>query len=143
MAELKTQVNDGDVDAFLDSLADERRREDGKKLRDLFEKLTGEPAKMWGSAIIGFGSYHYKSTRSKQEGDWMAIGFSPRKANLTLYLTDSYEFADHKQALEKLGPHKTSKSCLYIKKLNDVDESVLGQLITKSFKAVNGRNILQ
>jgi tRNA U34 5-carboxymethylaminomethyl modifying enzyme MnmG/GidA len=96
---------------------------------------------MWGSAIIGFGMYHYKSERSSQEGDWPLTGFSPRKANLTLYLM--YGFTENSDLLNKLGKHKTSNACLYINKLSEVDIKVLGELIKKSYnqmKSVNTKN---
>ena len=141
MAEPKTKENDASVDAFLGSVQDERKREDSKRLRKLFEEITGDPAKMWGSSIVGFGTYHYKY-ESGREGDWMVAGFSPRKDSLTLYLMDSYDFSGHKELLEKLGKHKTGKSCLYIKSLADVDEKVLKELITKSVKRVKSGEFL-
>jgi uncharacterized protein YdhG (YjbR/CyaY superfamily) len=87
---------------------------------------------MWGSSIIGFGKYHYKSERSRQEGDWPLVGFSPRKQQLSLYFMDGFD--NYKSELEKLGKYKTSVSCLYVKKLSDIDKSVLKEMITKSYK---------
>jgi hypothetical protein len=101
----------------------------------MFEKITGEKAVMWGDSIVGFGQYHYKSERSRQEGDWMLVGFSPRKQNLTLYILHGNQ---DNPALEKLGKHKISSGgmggCLYINKLSDVDQKVLRKLIENSFR---------
>lgn len=135
MAELKTKESDASVDEFLESIEDEQKRGDAKKLRTLMEEVTGTPAKMWGGNIIGFDTYHYKYA-SGREGDWMVTGFSPRKNNLTLYLMDSYEFDAHKDSLAKLGKYKTGKSCLYIGSLADVDMVVLRGLITNSVKRI-------
>lgn len=131
MAELKTKVNDASVEGFLNSVPDETKKKDSFTLLKMFEKVTGEPAKMWGSAIVGFGQYHYKSERSSQEGDWPLTGFSPRKQSLTLYIM--LGFGGFDALLSKLGKHKTSKGCLYINKLSDVDEKVLKKLIETSF----------
>ena len=130
MSELKTQANDGDVEAFLNA-APENRRADGLALLKLFSDITGEQPKMWGTSIVGFGQYHYKSERSRQEGDWMLTGFSPRKAALTLYLMLGH--ADYSALLAKLGKHKKGGGCLYINKLTDVDPAVLRELIERSF----------
>jgi hypothetical protein len=116
-AELKTKQNAGDVDKFINSVEDEQKREDCKVLRKLFEDITGKPATMWGSSIIGFDTFHYKGRSS--EGDWMVTGFSPRKANLTMYFMDGY--GNYQDLLAKLGKHSTSKSCLYVKRLSDID----------------------
>ncbi len=132
MGEIKTKVNDDSVTAFIDAVANETRRKDGFVLLDLFTKATGEKAKMWGTSIIGFGQYHYKSERSSQEGDWPLVGFSPRKQNLTLYVI-SPGFTDYSELLEKLGKHKKSVGCVYINKLADVDMNVLEQIIKKSY----------
>jgi hypothetical protein len=137
MSEPKTQVNDGDVMAFLNT-APEPRRADGLVLLELFEKITGEPAKMWGTSIVGFGQYHYKSERSRQEGDWMLTGFSPRKAALTLYLMLGH--GNYDELLGRLGKHKKGGGCLYINKLADVDMGVLNELIGKSYKHMKGTN---
>jgi hypothetical protein len=130
MAEPKTKVTTASVTAFLNSVPDETKRKDSFVLLEMFEKITHEKAKMWGPAIVGFGLYHYKSERSSQEGDWPLTGFSPRKQNLTLYVLGSGSLDD---LLKKLGKHKTSKACLYIKKLSDVDENILKKIIEKSF----------
>ena len=129
MAELKTKKNDASVLEFLNAVDNEQRREDSLQLLRIMEEVTGEPAAMWGPAIVGFGSYHYRYA-SGREGDWMLTGFSPRKQNLTVYIMAG--FARYDELMSRLGPHKTGKSCLYLKKLSDVDESVLRQLIAAS-----------
>ena len=128
---LKTRKNDASVEAFIESVENLTRRQDGFILLELYKKATGLEPKMWGDSIIGFGEYHYKSERSSQEGDWPLAGFSPRKANLTLYVMNP--FADYTDLLAKLGKHKTSVACLYINKLSDVDMSVLEELIAMSY----------
>lgn len=128
--ELKTKLNDASVEKFLDSVADEKRRVDSYVVLEMMKKITKQEPKMWGGAIIGFGSYRYKYA-SGQEGDWMQIGFSPRKANLTLYIMPGFDRYD--DLMKKLGKHKTAKSCLYINKLEDVDQKVLKQLIQESY----------
>ena len=138
MAELKTKKNSGSVMAFIDGLEDEVKREDSKVLVKLFEEVTGEKATMWGTSIVGFGSYHYKSERSTQEGDWPLTGFSPRKANLSIYIMPG--FSDFGALLKKLGKHKVSKgSCLYIKRLSDIDLDILKSLIKDSVKIMKKR----
>lgn len=104
---------------------------------DIFKEITKEPAKMWGSSMIGFGKYHYKSHRSSQEGDWLLTGFSPRKTALTLYVLAGAE--NTTELLNKLGKHKTGVGCLYIKKLADVDVNVLRQLITENYLVAKER----
>ncbi len=138
MGELKTTVNDASVADFIDSVDDKVKRSDSLVMLKLFTDITGEEPKMWGSSIIGFGQYHYKSERSKQEGDWPLTGFSPRKQNLTLYFMLGFD--DYKDLLKELGKHKTSVSCLYINKLADVDMKVLERLIRKSFIAMKQKN---
>lgn len=130
MAEIKTKVNNASVKDFLNSVEDTQRRDDAFVLLDMYEEITGEKAKMWGSAIVGFGQYHYKSEKSRQEGDWPLAGFSPRKQNLTLYVMPSWGNLD--ELLKKLGKHGVSKACLYIKKLSDVDLDVLRDIIKTS-----------
>lgn len=134
MSTLKTTVNDASATEFINSVADETKRKDSFVLLELFSKITGEKPKMWGSSIIGFGSYHYKSERSSQEGDWPLTGFSPRKQNLTLYFMLGFD--DYTGLLAELGKHKTSKGCLYINKLADVDIAVLEKLVTLSLIAM-------
>jgi hypothetical protein len=131
MAEMKTKVNETSVEGFLNKIEDEQKRKDCFEIVTVMKQLTKEEPKMWGPAIIGFGSYHYKY-ESGREGDMMQIGFSPRKQNITLYigLGDNPE----NQLLEKLGKYTTGKGCLYIKKLADVDRNILQELIAESFK---------
>jgi hypothetical protein len=138
MAAPKTTVNDASVKDFINEVEDEVKRQDSLALLKLFSKVTGEKPKMWGSSIVGFGSYHYKSEKSRQEGDWMLTGFSPRKQNLTLYVMPG--FGDYQDLLKDLGKHKTSVGCLYINKLADVDMNVLEKLITKTFKAMKAEH---
>lgn len=128
--ELKTRLNDGDVLDFLNSIEHEKRREDGLRLLDIFSEVTQEDPKMWGKSIVGFGTYHYKY-ESGQEGDWMAVAFSPRKQNLSLYIMPGVE--RYNELLDKLGKHKIGKSCLYINKLEDVNEKVLREIIRHSY----------
>lgn len=131
MAELKTTANDGDVEAFLASISDAARQADARAVCARMARVTGEPPVMWGASIVGFGSRHlvYDSGR---ELDWMVVGFSPRKAATTLYLPGPVEaYADE---LGRLGTHTTGKGCLYIKKLSDVDESVLDALVARSYR---------
>ena len=132
-AELKTKVNDASVEGFLNSVTDQQKREDCFEILRLMKQVTKEAPKMWGSSIVGFGSYHYKGA-SGREGDWMLTGFSPRKQNLTLYLMGGLN--THTNLLKKLGKHKTSGGCLYIKKLSDVDVSALKELINESLKTM-------
>ena len=129
MAELKTKRNKGDVKAFLNSVPDEKKRQDSFEVLELMTEVTGMQPEMWGDSIIGFGSYHYKYA-SGREGDWFMTGFSPRKQNLTLYIMPGFEKYD--QLLGKLGKHSIGKSCLYIKKLEDVDTDVLKELVKRS-----------
>ena len=127
MAELKTKPNDGDVEAFLAAVPDAQKRSDSLVLLDLFRTVTGEAPKMWGTAIVGFGDYHY-AYASGREGDWFVTGFSPRKQNLTLYCMGGYE--PHGELLARSGKHKMGKGCLYINRLRDVDIDVLRGLVT-------------
>jgi len=136
MAVLKTHKNDASVKDFLNTVDDEAKRADSYKLMQIFEDVTKEVPKMWGSAIIGFGNYHYVY-ESGREGDWMLAAFSPRKAALTLYLTTGFEM--NQDLLAKLGKYKLGKGCLYVKRLSDVDESVLTQLIQHSYDEMKKR----
>ncbi len=138
MAELKTQRNSASVSNFINSVESEQKREDSLKLLQLFEEVTGLKASMWGDSIIGFGSYHYKSDRSTQEGDWPLTGFSPRKSNISIYIMPG--FGAYEDQLSKLGKHKVSKgSCLYINKLADIDTKVLSTLIKDSVAEMRKR----
>lgn len=129
--ELKTKVNEASVEGFLNSVTDDQKREDCFEILRLMKQVTKEAPKMWGSSIVGFGSYRYKGA-SGREGDWLLTGFSPRKENLTLYIMGGFDL--HKDLLKKLGKHKTSVGCLYIKKLDDVDKKVLKELVAESVK---------
>lgn len=129
MAELKTKPTGVAVDAFIDKVADPQRREDAKKVRAMMERVSGEPAAMWGPSIVGFGRYHYRYD-SGHEGEMARIGFSPRARELVLYL--AVGFPGHQALMDRLGKYKTGKSCLYIKRLADVDEEVLEQLAVES-----------
>lgn len=128
-SELKTKPTVVNVHDFIEAVADEKQRADAHTIAAMMERLSGHPPKMWGPSIIGFGSYHYRYD-SGREGDMCRIGFSPRKGQTVLYLVDGFE--GHAELMTKLGKHKTGKSCLYVKRLSDVDESVLEQLCTKS-----------
>jgi hypothetical protein len=132
MAELKTQKGDGNVDAFIAAIEDERKREDSRALVELMERVTGGKPAMWGPSIVGFGDLHYKY-ESGREGDWFKVGFSPRKQNLTLYITDYIQ--DDDPLLAKLGKFTTGKACIYIKRLEDIDSEVLEQLVERSYDA--------
>ena len=132
MGELKTLENDGSATDFIDAVQEETKRKDSYVLLDLYKRVTGLEPRMWGTSIIGFGKYHYKSERSTQEGDWPLAGFSPRKQNLTLYFLQGFDTL-LAEPLAKLGKHKTSKSCLYINKLADVDVAVLEEVVRKGF----------
>ncbi|RMF31957.1 MAG: DUF1801 domain-containing protein [Bacteroidetes bacterium] len=130
MAKLKTQPHDGDVDAFLRSIENPQRRQDAFTILQLMRDITGEEPRLWGPSIVGFGTYHYKYA-SGREGDWFRTGFSPRKQALTLYLMGGVGDED---LWNRLGKYTTGKSCLYIKKLEDVDLDVLRKLIVKSIE---------
>ncbi|MFA6233622.1 MAG: DUF1801 domain-containing protein [Bacteroidota bacterium] len=127
MAELKTIATDASVEKFLAGVENEKRRDDCFTVLALMKKITGEEPIMWGPSIVGFGKYHYKSERSRQEGDWFYTGFSPRKQALTVYIMAG--FTRYDELMAKLGKYKTGQSCLYINKLEDVDLKVLGELI--------------
>ncbi|HAD97245.1 MAG TPA: DUF1801 domain-containing protein [Cryomorphaceae bacterium] len=131
MAELKTKPNDEDPRAFLEALEDENKRKDALALLEMMQEISGCAPKMWGSAIIGFGSYHYQY-ESGREGDWFIAGFSPRKQNLALYIMSGFD--RYNELLQKLGKHKTGKSCLYIKHLSEVNPEVLYKLVETSYR---------
>ena len=133
MAENKTQPTDADVDAFLDAVENDRRREDSRVLLELMREVTGEEPVMWGPSIVGFGRYHYRY-ESGREGDWFLAGFAPRKSNLVVYIMSG--FPRHAELMEKLGKHRTGSSCLYINKLDDVDLDVLRELVRRSVEHV-------
>ncbi len=124
MAEIKTKQNDADVATFINTFAEtELKKKDSFELLKLMQNLTGFEPKMWGGTIIGFGSYHYKSERSRQEGDWPLIGFSPRKAAISLYVYSGC--AGQEALLNELGKFKMGKGCIYVKKLSDIDIEIL------------------
>lgn len=132
MAELKTKPTTQDARDFIKTIEPEQKRQDSFVLLEMFEAITGEKAVMWGTSIVGFGLYHYKSERSSQEGDWPLAGFSPRKQSLTLYvISDNHDMSE---LLNKLGKHSKSRGCLYIKRLSDVDQKVLTKIIEKSYQ---------
>ena len=137
MADLKTKRTRGNVEAFLNSVTDEKKRQDSFAILELMKQVTGEQPEMWGESIVGFGSYHYKY-ESGREGDWFITGFSPRKQNLTLYIMSGFGEYDH--LLGKLGKYKTGKSCLYIKKIDDIDQDVLKELVQKSVEHMEETN---
>ncbi len=130
MAELKTKRTRSSVAAFIESVQNKRRREDAFVLLDVFRQLTGFEPALWGDSIIGFGEYHYESDRSQQKGDWPLTGFSPRKRNLTIYIMPG--FSNYQDLLGQLGKHKTSVSCIYINKLDDIDLNILKQIVSQS-----------
>ena len=130
MAELKTKLTNASVKKFINTVPDEQKRADCLALVDLMRKVTKAEPKMWGSSIVGFGSYHYKYA-SGREADWMLVGFSPRKQNLTLYIMAGFE--EYEALLKKLGTkHSIGKSCLYIKRLGDVHQPTLKKMIQLS-----------
>ncbi len=137
MAELKTRPNDQSVEAFLNSVEQGQKRDDSFAILELMEEATGEEAKMWGDSIVGFGTYRYKYA-SGREGDWMLTGFSPRRQNLTLYIMSGFD--EYDALLDKLGKHKTGKSCLYINKLADVDVETLKELVRRSAEHMAATN---
>src|SRR5215203_5314999 len=132
MGELKTLENAGSGTEFIDAVPEETKRKDSHVLLDMYKRVTGQEPRMWGASMIGFGKYHYKSERSAQEGDWPLAAFSPRQQNLTLYFMSGFD-TFLAEDLAKLGKHKTSKACLYINKLADVDVAVLEEAVRKGF----------
>jgi hypothetical protein len=131
MTELKTTPNDRSVEKFLKGIADDRRRQDSLALLEIMKQVVKAPPQMWGSSIVGFGRYHYKYA-SGREGDWFLTGFSPRKQNLTLYIMAGFDQYD--ELMKTLGKYKTAKSCLYIKRLDDIHLPTLKKLIRQSVK---------
>jgi hypothetical protein len=129
MSEPKTRPNEQSVGDFLAGVEDEQKRNDCFRLIEIMQKITGEPAVMWGGSIVGFGTYHYKYA-SGREGDWPLTGFSPRKRNLTLYIMSG--FSRYDELMAALGTYKTGKACLYVKSLDDVDHDTLTELIALS-----------
>lgn len=137
MGGLKTRKTRASVSAFLAGIPDEKKRRDSRTVLDMMKKITGEPPKMWGPSIVGFGGYRYRYA-SGREGDWFLTGFSPRKQALTLYIMSGfgeYDASTGSEALlKRLGKFKTGKACLYINRLEDVDLEVLAELIRRSVR---------
>ena len=129
--ELKTRETEVAVDDFIEAVPDPVRREDAKTLRAMMERISGYPAKMWGPTIVGFGRYRYRYD-SGHEGEMARIGFSPRAKELVLYIVDDY--SRHQALMDKLGKHRTGKCCLYVKRLSDIDQSVLEDLIREGLE---------
>jgi hypothetical protein len=132
LAEIKTKPTSASVEEFINAVDDEQKRKDCFVLLDMMKKASGEEPVLWSNSIIGFGNKRYKSAATGREVDWFLIGFSPRKANLSLYI--SVGIKEHEAALKKLGKHKTGAGCLYINKLEEVDLKVLTDMITTSLK---------
>lgn len=131
----KTTATDGDVDAFLDAIADEQRRRDAQLLVNLMREVTGQPPVMWGTSIVGFGSRHYRYP-SGREGDTVAVGFSPRKAQTVLYLTGGLD--DYEELLARLGQHQVGKGCLYLKRVDQADTQALRDIVARSYRTASG-----
>jgi nucleoid DNA-binding protein len=131
MAELKTQLNKASITDFVAKIADDASRADCRALIAMMKDLTGEPARMWGASIVGFGTYRYRYATGR-EGDWFLTGFSPRKQNLTLYIMAG--FGAYPELMKTLGRYKTAKSCLYVKRLDDLHLPTLKKLIRESVK---------
>ena len=131
LAEVKTKQTESSAEDFINGVADERKRNDSFAVVKMMKKATGDEPKMWGASIIGFGKLRYKSPRTDREVDWFKVGFSPRKANLTIYLMGVQK---HAALLEKLGKHKAGGGCLYINKLDDVDLKILEKMIYETVK---------
>jgi hypothetical protein len=138
VAEAKTKKTPASVEEFLALVEGADRRADAQAVCALMREVTGAEPAMWGSSIVGFGEYHYIYGTGR-EGDWPAVGFSPRKAALTLYISEGFDA--HEDLLSRLGKHSTGKSCLYIKKLSDVDTGVLSELVWQGFQQLDGKTI--
>jgi hypothetical protein len=136
--EIKTKPTSASVDEFLEHIPDDTKRADCWRLRELMESATGEQGVLWGPSIVGFGAYHYRYA-SGHAGDTMAVGFAPRAANITLYITGGFE--DLEPVLQRLGKYKTGKGCLYVKRLADVDEGALADLIKASAAKAAALNV--
>ena len=134
MATNKTQPNDSDVNSFIESVNEDKKRADCFKLVEIMQEITNEKPKMWGPSIVGFGDYHYKYETGR-EGDFFIVGFSPRKQNLTLYIMPGFE--RYEKLMADLGKYKTGKSCLYVKSLDDINLENLKELISDSVSYMN------
>lgn len=138
MSELKTKQTDADVVEFINSFANtEQKRQDSFVLLKFIQDITGFEPKMWGPTMIGFGSYHYKSDRSRQEGDWPLVGFSPRKAAISLYVYTG--MPEHEYLLKDLGKFTMGKACIYVKKLSDINLDVLESIMKETIRFLNER----
>lgn len=135
-AQNKTTETAASVDDFLNSVKDEKKRANAFKIKSIMEDITGEPSKMWGGSIIGYGTYHYKYD-SGREGDFLKTGFSPRAQSLTLYIMPGFDRYEEK--ISQLGKYKIGKSCLYIKRLEDIDLNVLKDLISSSYQYMTSK----
>ena len=136
MADNKTKPTDASVDDYLNAITPDKKRDDSFVLKDMLARASGYPPRMWGASIVGYGTYHYKY-ESGWEGDHMITGFAPRKKNLVIYIMPG--FADNADLLAALGNHKTSRSCLYINKLADIDQSVLEELVKRSVEQMKSK----
>ena len=136
MSDQKTKPNNQSVEEFINAIENETKRDDSWTLIEIMQELTEEEPKMWGDSIIGFGTYHYVY-ESGRKGDWMLAGFSPRKQNISIYITGGFE--DQQENLHKIGKAKNSVGCLYVKKLSDIDLEVLKEMIQQSVKTVKKR----
>ncbi len=135
---IKTMVTDADVHDFIHSFADtEQKRNDSFELLKIMREYTGFEPKMWGPSIIGFGSYHYKSDRSRQEGDWPLVGFSPRKAAISLYVYTG--MPEHEHLLKDLGKFKMGKACIYVKKLSDINIEAMKKLMGETIAYLDAK----
>lgn len=132
LVEIKTKPTTASVEDFINNVKDEQKRKDSFVLLEIMKKATGEEPVLWSNSIIGFGNKRYKSPTTGREVDWLRIGFSPRKANLSLYVSAGIK--EHEAALAKLGKHKTGVGCLYINKLEEIDLNVLKEIINASLK---------
>ena len=130
MAEIKTKENNASVEKFLSSVKGEEKRKDSLVLLELLKKVTKKEPKMWGSSIIGFGSYRYKSPATGREGDWFLTGFSPRKQNMTVYFSSGFQ--SMASLMKDLGKYKTGGGCLYFNKLSDIDTKVLTKMLKET-----------
>lgn len=136
MSSNKTVETDASVETFIDSVEDEQKKKDSWDLVEMMTRITGKPPRMWGSSLVGFGRYHYRYA-SGREGDFFITGFSPRKTALTVYVMPGFD--DYTGQLDKLGPYKTGKSCLYLKNLDTVDREVLESIIADSVEVMRSR----
>ena len=136
MAENKTKPTEVQVSDFLDAVHHPQKRADAYRILEIMKEVTGAEPRMWGDSMVGFGEYHYKY-ESGREGDFFVTGFAPRKSNISLYIMAG--FSKYQDYLDRLGKHKTGKSCLYINKLADVDEGVLRELVAASVQHMQGK----